>query len=323
MEINKIISEIKQEMDTRGGLKAVYFVALGGSLAAIYPGKYLLTNEAKDFGVYSYTSNEFIYANPKGLDERCLVILCSLKGTAETIEAAKHANSKGAITIAMTGSEETEMYKHGQHKVVYSNGDNQIYSKSNQSFSLRLAFEILKQFEDYEHYEEAIDTFTKLDDIFIDAKEKITEKAIKFALDFKDEEMFYILASGPCWGTGYSMASCHLMEMQWKNASMIHSGEFFHGPFEITDEKPVMVLIKSIGKTRYLDDRVENFLNKFAKKVFIMDAKDTQLGEIDSCVVEYFSSIIMLPIERFVVSKMSNMRDHSMDKRRYMWEFKY
>ncbi len=126
-------------------------------------------------------------------------------------------------------------------------------------------------------------------------------------------------------GTGYSMASCHLMEMQWKNASMIHSGgEFFHGPFEITDEKPVMILIKSIGKTRYLDNRVEQFLNKFAHKVFIMDAKETKLNLIDSSVAEYFSSVIMLPIERYVVSKLSNIRGgHSMDKRRYMWQFDY
>ncbi len=323
MEIEKIISEVKQKIDDRGGLKAVYFIGLGGSLAAIYPGKYLLTTEAKSFPTLSFTSNEFIYSDPKGLDERCIVILCSLKGTAETVEALKYANSKGAITIAMTGTEESEMFEHGQYSVIYSSGDDQIYSQSNQSYSLRLGFEILKQFEGYEHYEKAMDAFTKLDDIFVDAKKRITERAIKFALDFKDEDMFYILASGPCWGTGYSMASCHLMEMQWKNASMIHSGEFFHGPFEITDDKPVMVLIKSIGKTRYLDERVETFLNKFAKKLFIMDARDTELSTLDSSVAEYFSSVIMLPIERFVVSKMADMRDHSMDKRKYMWQFDY
>ena len=323
MEITNIISEIKEKIDRRGGLKAVYFVGLGGSLAAIYPGKYLLTDEAKNFGVFSYTSNEFIYSNPKSLDERCICILCSLKGTEETVEAVKHANKSGAITISMTGSDDTEMAKLGQYQVIYSNGDNQIYSKSNQSNSLRLAFEILKQFENYKYYNEAMDAFTKLDDIFVDAKKKFTEKAIKFALDYKDEDMFYIVASGPCWGTGYSMAYCHLMEMQWKNASVIHSGEFFQGPFEITDEKPVMILIKSIGKTRYLDERVERFLNKFANKVFILDAKDTKLDLIDKNVSEYFTSVIMLPIERYTISKMANMRNHSMNKRRYMWQLDY
>ncbi len=323
MHIKSMISDIKEKMNARGGLKAVYFVGLGGSLAAIYPGKYLLTCEAKNIAIDSFTSNEFIYSSPKSLDERCLVILCSLKGTKETVDAVKFANEAGAITLAMTGSEETEMAKLGQYTAIYSSGENQIYSKSNQSLSLRLGFEILQQFEGYESYNHAMDGFSKIDDIFDDAKMKITERAIKFGIDYKDEEIFYVLASGPCWGTGYSMASCHLMEMQWKNASMIHSGEFFHGPFEITDEKPVMILIKSIGKTRYLDNRVEQFLNKFAHKVFIMDAKETKLNLIDSSVAEYFSSVIMLPIERYVVSKLSNIRGHSMDKRRYMWQFDY
>lgn len=323
MHIKNMISEIKEKMDARGGLKAVYFVALGGSLAAIYPGKYLMSCEAKNIAINLFTSNEFIYSNPKSLDEKCLVILCSLKGTKETVDAVKFANEAGAITIAMTGSDTTEMAKLGQYTAIYSNGDNQVYSKSNQSLSLRLGFEILKQFEGYEHYNHGMEAYSKIDSIFDDARLKITERAIKFANDYKDEEMFYILASGPCWGTGYSMASCHLMEMQWKNASMIHSGEFFHGPFEITDEKPVMVLIKSIGKTRYLDDRVEEFLNKFAKKVFVMDANETKLNLIDESVAEYFASVVMLPIERYVVTKLSNIRDHSMDKRRYMWQFDY
>lgn len=323
MNVKEIISSVKKEMDARGGLKAVYFVALGGSLAAIYPGKYLLTNEARSFGVYSYSSNEFVYADPKALDERCLVILCSLSGTAETVAALKHANSKGAVTIAMTGSTETKMYEHGQYKVVYSNGDDQIYSNSNQSNSLRIGFEILKQFEDYAHYEAAMAAYGKLDAIFDQAKKQITPKAIRFALDYKDEDMFYVLASGPLFGTGYSMVSCHLMEMQWKNASVIHSGEFFHGPFEVTDEKPVMILFKSMGKTRHLDERAETFLNQFASKFFVFDAAETGLTELDSHVAEYFSPVIMVPLERYTVSKMADMRNHSMSRRKFMWQFNY
>ena len=42
MEIREMITEIKGRLTIRGGLKAVIFVACGGSQAAIYPGKYLL-----------------------------------------------------------------------------------------------------------------------------------------------------------------------------------------------------------------------------------------------------------------------------------------
>ena len=42
MEVKQIIAEIKEKMDQRGGLKHMYFVACGGSKAAIFPGLYLI-----------------------------------------------------------------------------------------------------------------------------------------------------------------------------------------------------------------------------------------------------------------------------------------
>ena len=66
--VKEIVAEIKTKMDQAGGLKHVYFVACGGSKAAIYPGLYLLQSEAKTFGATTYTSNEFVHATPKELD---------------------------------------------------------------------------------------------------------------------------------------------------------------------------------------------------------------------------------------------------------------
>ena len=89
MTVKEIVAEIKQKMDKVGGLKHVYFVACGGSKAAIFPGLYLLQSEAKNFSATTYTSNEFVHAAPKELDERCVAVICSLKATAETVEAVK------------------------------------------------------------------------------------------------------------------------------------------------------------------------------------------------------------------------------------------
>ena len=87
MDIRKMVSEIKEKMDRAGGLKHVYFVACGGSKAAIFPGLYLLQSEAKGFGASTYTSNEFVHVKPKELDNRCIAVICSLKATPETVEA--------------------------------------------------------------------------------------------------------------------------------------------------------------------------------------------------------------------------------------------
>ena len=45
--VRNIVTEALGKIKERGGLKAVYFVACGGSQAAIYPGKYLLAQKLK------------------------------------------------------------------------------------------------------------------------------------------------------------------------------------------------------------------------------------------------------------------------------------
>ncbi len=41
------------------------------------------------------------------------------------------------------------------------------------------------------------------------------------------------------------------MEMQWLHSNAIHSGEFFHGPFEITDYDDTLYFSESIGNTLF------------------------------------------------------------------------
>lgn len=323
MGIKSIISEIKQKVDAAGGLKAVYFVACGGSQAAIYPAKYLMQSEAENIATAIYNSNEFVHATPAALNEQTVCIICSLNATAETVEAVKLANSKGAITIAMTGSPDTLMAQNGQYKVVYSNGDQQIYSQANQALALKLVFEILHQFENYKNYDAAMSAYGEIDEIVASAKENLLPQAQKFAQEFKDDEIFYVLGSGPLFGTAYTMACCHFMEMQWKHAIVLNSGEYFHGPFETTDKEVPFVLLKSSGRTRPMDERVETFLNQYAERFIIIDAEEVGLNRIDSSVAEFFNSVVMIPIERYFVYQMSLVRNHSMDDRRYMWKVAY
>jgi fructoselysine 6-phosphate deglycase len=44
------------------------------------------------------------------------------------------------------------------------------------------------------------------------------------------------MSSGASMEVAYSTSICLMMEMQWVNSGSFHSGEFFHGPFEIVDK---------------------------------------------------------------------------------------
>ena len=60
---------------------------------------------------------------------------------------------------------------------------------------------------------------------------------------------------------------------------MIHSGEYFHGPFEMTSETQPMILLMATGRSRFLDERVLKFLKTYAKRFIVIDAKDTGIEE--------------------------------------------
>ncbi|MFR6185430.1 MAG: hypothetical protein ACLUJG_07645 [Lawsonibacter sp.] len=98
-------------------------------------------------------------------------------------------------------------------------------------------------------------------------------------LNIKTILSFAVLGAGPLYGTAYSMANCHFMEMHWRNAIMIHSGEYFHGPFEMTSETQPTILLMATGRSRFLDERVLKFLKTYAKRFIVIDAKDTGIEE--------------------------------------------
>ena len=123
-----------------------------------------------------------------------------------------------AITIAMTGSMTTGMAQVGQYVVTYSNGDDQVYSDSNQANSLRIGFELLHQIENWANYDKAMEAYSHIDEIVAEGKKECLPAAQAWAAKEKDEPVFYVLASGPNYGVAYSMCCCHFMEMQWKHA---------------------------------------------------------------------------------------------------------
>ena len=253
-----------------------------------------------------YTSQE--------LDERCVAVICSLKATPETVKAVETANAKGAITIAMTGSMETGMAKVGQYVVVYSNGAPQDYSNSNQACSLRIGFELLHQIEGWDKYDKAMDAYQYINEIVDEAKKDCLPAAQAWAQKEKDEPVFYVLASGSNYGVAYSMCCCHFMEMQWKHAVCLHTGEYFHGPFETTDKKLPMVLIMGEGRTRALDERCLKFLKTYAENFIVIDFKELNKGRIDPDVVEFFNPVVLIPIERFARVQRLCRADHDREQ---------
>jgi fructoselysine 6-phosphate deglycase len=309
-------------------IKRVFLVACGGSSALMYPSKYLLDHEAETITAEVYSSNEFIHRNPKTLNDKALVILCSHKGkTPETTEAAKFAKSKGALTVALMYVESAPLKDESDFTVNYSwakAGTIEQYSEiMNYAVLYRLSLGLLYVKEGNQKYEKLLTSLGNLKTAFEKAEIEYRDVAKEYAKSVKDEKVIYTMASGANFGVAYTFAICILMEMQWIHSHAIHAGEFFHGPFEIVDKNVPFILLKGLDKTRPLEKRAEEFLPKYTDKVHVLDAANLDLSDIDEEMRGYLAPMVLNYILRLHAVALAEERNHPLETRRYMFKVPY
>lgn len=324
-ETKELVSKIISTANEKGGIRNVFCVACGGSRGCFYPMVYFLNQEATEFYCALYSSNEFVHAAPKGLGKNSVVFVMSLGGgTKETVEAAKTAKKAGATVVALCAKHGVPLETESDFSALYRIELDNIYSEVNQSVVLNLAFELLEQTEGYAYYEQAMEGLSKIDLMCGKAAEQIRPRALAWGEEMKDEKVIYTLGSGPSAMVAYIQSICMFMEMEWVHSSSIHSGEYFHGPFEITDKTVPFMLFMSDGKTRPLDERALDFLNVYGgDKVEVVDTKELGINIIPDEVVEYFNPILHWSVGLEYAEGLAKAKKHPLMQRRYLGKVPY
>ncbi|KWX76171.1 phosphosugar isomerase [Paenibacillus riograndensis] len=322
MNVNQVVQSIREKVAE--GISEVYFVACGGSLVDMYPSKYFLDSEAKKLVAGLYTANEFVHALPKRLGAQSVVIVCSHGGnTPESVAAAQAAKEQGAHTIGLTHNKEAALLNYSDYSFLYEWGDESNVKNNPMAIILDLAVQLLHVVEGYAHVEAFQKGLESINGIINQGKKQVAPRARVFADKYRNEELYYILTSGASYGHAYGFAICSLMEMQWLNAAAIHSGEYFHGPFEVTDKETPFILMMNEGRTRALDERAQTFLNQYAEKVEVIDAKELGIGTIADEVVEFFNPVLFYSIICVYREALAEVRNHPLETRRYMGKVAY
>ncbi|OAS82202.1 MULTISPECIES: SIS domain-containing protein [Metabacillus] len=318
-QVGKVLDHLKGRSITH-----IFFVACGGSSAVMYPNKYIMDREAKFVSSDVYSSNEFIHRNPKKLGENALVVLCSMSGTTpETVKAATFARSKGAVTVGFTNEEGSPLAQESEFVVKYEWGDQANAIDTNLGTLYQLTMGVLNVLEGNNKYEKMLSSLANLQRVFEIAAKQYEASAQQFAQDYKDEKVIYTMASGANYGIAYSFAICILMEMQWIHSNAIHSGEYFHGPFEIIDKNTPFIILLGLDETRPLDERALDFSKKYGEKLVVLDAKDLDLDGIDSELQGYVAPLVLNYVLRKYAERLADARNHPLSKRRYMWKVEY
>ena len=324
MDMKAVVEKIVAERKDEGGVGSVFFSACGGSLGALFPAKVLLQTEAKRLRVGWMTANEFVHSTPASLGPGSVLITASHGGnTPETIEAAKTARRAGAAVIGLTYKPDSELAENSTYPIGYTYGDDHDVAGEKVLQALKAAAELLHQTEGYEHYNDFCDGVARIDGIVKKAKQQVEKRADAFAQEHKDDTFIYTMGSGASWSSAYMQSICILMEMQWINSACINAGEYFHGPFEITDANSSFIIQVAEGRTRPLDERALRFLKQYARRYEVFDAKELGLSTIPGSVVDYFNHSLFSNVYGVYNKKLADARRHPLTTRRYMWKVQY
>lgn len=330
-DIKDIIAQILESKKESGGVRNLYFVGCGGSLGALYPAKQFIERESCSLKVGWVSSNEFVHSVPRDFGGNSVICLACHKGnTPETIAAARLGKQMGAAVIILTWLEESEIIEFGDYIVHYSfdaspdhlAGDID-YAGEKTMCALQVAVELLNQTEGYAHYDAFQQGAGRITGIIRKARAHVADRALAFAEEYKNDNVIYTMGSGAAWGAAYMESICIFMEMQWIHSACIHTGEFFHGPFEVTDANTPFMIQISEGSARELDERCLKFLYTYAKRIEVLDAKELGLSTIDASVVDYFNHSLFNNVYPIYNHALAEARQHPLTTRRYMWKVEY
>lgn len=314
----------REAIASHGDVASVVLTACGGSYANMMPVEYFLDTRATSFESRAINAAEFTSRGSSRIDARTVVILCSHSGTTpETVAAAEHARARGALTVAFTFDPTSPLAEASEHVIAYQHGTGKSEAHVAAPLLLRLAAGIVDDRDDTGISAAIEAAVSSLGELAPAVREAYTPKADAWAFENRREELIYTMASGSNYGSAYAFAICLLQEMQWVHSACIHAGEYFHGPFEVTDVDVPFIALLGLDETRPVEQRAVDFVQKHSKNVLVIDANDFGLDGVATDVRGDIAHILFNIALRAYADALADHRGHPLSVRRYMWRMEY
>jgi fructoselysine 6-phosphate deglycase len=311
-------------VELRNAVRDIYFVACGGSYALMLPNQFVMDRESATIAAFAINAAEFNQRAPKRLGAGSIVILCSHSGTTpETVEAARRAREAGALTIALTNVPGSPLDEAAEHSVHYTHDPLTMSAEHSPAILYRLTFGILAAREGSTKVAALNAALKALPGLVEAAIAASAERIATFAEAHKREPLIYTMGSGASYGVAYSYAICILHEMQWIHSAAIQAGEYFHGPFEVTDFDVPFIILMGTGSTRTIDERALAFARKYSQRLTVLDARAFGIDRLSEEVAEYLAPLVFSPVLRAFAEKLAEAKGHPLSVRRYMWKMDY
>lgn len=298
------LKNIAQDI-TRRSIRQIYCVGGGASLSAMMGIEYVL-QRFTTLTVQALNGQELLAREPK-FAGTAVIATSYLGQTPEVLQVVQAARQVGAFVIGITNTKDTPLAQASDVVIDFQ-------SKAVYISPLTIGY-LLAAYVMQERGESTATAAQLLKDLhaFPSASEKVLETALNMPLDLHLAENYYVVAGGPQYGLAYKLALSVIIENLWTNASIINTGEFYHGPIEIIHQnRPSFVCLLGEDPSRPAQERVVKFCQRREVPTLIFDVRT--YGQ---------HSNLMAVFPLFIATEVWVMRvsaelGHDVDERRYM-----
>ena len=287
-EVSQIVSSVDK----------VYLIGCGSSISTCYSVRDAIRMSSTNIDIEVYTGYEFNYNKKLTKDESAVAIFTSQSGeTADTLSSLRKANEYGIHTVSISNEPESSMISEAKTPIITRcETETAILGTKTYVTQIACLYQILFKVADYENADKLLDDLKNIPDVIEELLASTEEDNKKLASEFKDEDIFYCLGSGPNFGLSFKLAMTMLMEGAIKHACPLYSAEFRHGLIERAEKDVPLIFLKSDFKSDEITDRaIETAINELEVKSIIYNSSD--YADVDGLLSPL---VLVVPLEWFV-----------------------
>ncbi|WP_405321610.1 SIS domain-containing protein [Methanobrevibacter thaueri] len=286
-EVSKLVADASK----------IYLVGCGSSISTCYSVRDAIRMSSTNLDIEVYVGYEFYYNKKLTENEDSIAIFTSQSGeTADTLAALRKANEYNLHTVSISNEPESSMIKEAKTPIITRcETETAILGTKTYITQLACLYQILFSASDYEAKDTLLEQLSKMPEL-IEELLKTTEYDNRLlAQDFKNEDIFYCLGSGPNFGLAYKLAMTMLMEGAIKHACPEYSAEFRHGLIERAEKDVPIIILKSEFESDEITDKAIDFSENLKLKSIIYELKD--YADVDKLLSPF---VLVIPLEWFV-----------------------
>ena len=274
----------------------VYLIGCGSSISTCYSVRDALrmstTMNIEVFSGYEFYYNKFLQEG-----ENSIAIFTSQSGeTADTLSSLRKANEYGIHTVSISNEPDSSMIKEAKTPIITRcETETAILGTKTYVTQIACLYQILFSASDYENKDVLLAQLKEIPDIIEDLLKSTEEEGKKLAEEYKDEEIFYCLGSGPNFGLSFKLAMTMLMEGAIKHACPLYSAEFRHGLIERAEKDVPMIIFDCDFESDEITRKAIDFSNNLEAKVILYELKE--YADVDKLLSPL---IFVVPLEWFV-----------------------